>query len=77
MILPCKKLSVTTGNVKFLKEIESVNLESEKLKAKGVDIIIVLSHSGIERDKLVAANCPHVDIIVGGHSHLFLYNGIL
>lgn len=50
--------------------------EAAKLKADGVDIIIVLSHSGLDVDIEIAANCgPNVDVIVGGHSHTFLYTG--
>lgn len=50
--------------------------EASQLKADGVDIIIVLSHSGLEVDLEIAANCgPNVDVIVGGHSHTFLFTG--
>ncbi|KAL7299295.1 hypothetical protein TKK_0007877 [Trichogramma kaykai] len=69
------KLSTTTGKVKFLAEAETINLEAARLKSHGVDIIIVLSHCGIEHDKLIAQNCPLIDVIVGGHSHILLYNG--
>ncbi|MCI0493752.1 bifunctional metallophosphatase/5'-nucleotidase [candidate division KSB1 bacterium] len=34
------------------------------------DLIVVLSHSGLDVDKIVAENLgPEVDVIVGGHSH--------
>lgn len=49
--------------------------EAELLKEKGVDIIIALGHSGYVVDKNIAKNCPLVDIVVGGHSHSFLYSG--
>lgn len=40
----------------------------------GVNIIIVLSHCGLDRDKIIAYECgDDVDVIVGGHSHSFLY----
>ncbi|XP_043280622.1 apyrase [Venturia canescens] len=66
----------STEKLKFLDEVESVNLEAEKLKRnEAVDIIVVLSHCGIEVDKKMAENCPSVDVIVGGHSHTFLYSG--
>lgn len=59
-----------TGKLKFLDETESVKAEAERLAADGVDIIIVLSHSGIDVDEYMAANVgEHVDVIVGGHSH--------
>ena len=41
---------------------------------QGVDIIIALGHSGYERDLEVAARVPHVDVVVGGHTHSFLYS---
>ncbi|XP_023317104.1 apyrase-like [Trichogramma pretiosum] len=64
-----------TGKVKFLDAARSINLEAEKLKKQGIDIIIVLSHVGLENDRKLARNCPDVDVIVGGHSHTFLYTG--
>ena len=41
---------------------------------QGVDIIIALGHSGYDRDLEVAARAPHVDVVVGGHTHSFLYS---
>lgn len=49
--------------------------EAAKLKSQGVDIIIALSHAGLDVDREVAAAVPDIDIIVGGHSHSFLYTG--
>lgn len=40
-----------------------------------MDIIIALGHSGIEVDKIIAEKCPLVDLVIGGHSHTFLYSG--
>ncbi|XP_011501279.1 PREDICTED: apyrase-like [Ceratosolen solmsi marchali] len=70
------KISKYTGKLKFLNAVETINLEAKKLKFNGINIIIVLSHCGIAYDKIIAANCPDVDVIVGGHSHILLYNGI-
>ena len=47
--------------------------EAERLHNDGVDIIIGLGHSGYEKDKDVALNVPHVDVVVGAHSHSFLF----
>lgn len=50
--------------------------EAAKLKRQGVDIIIVLSHCGLEVDYEIAKYAgPDIDVIVGGHSHYFLYTG--
>lgn len=46
-----------------------------ELKDVGVNIIIALGHSGVEIDQIIARDCPLVDIVVGGHSHTFLYSG--
>lgn len=64
-----------TGKLKFLDEVTTVNEEARKLKSRGVDIIIVLSHCGLDVDRIMAAKCPLIDVIVGGHSHTFLYSG--
>lgn len=65
-----------TGKIKFLDESEAVRTEAAKLKAQGVDIIIVLSHAGLDRDYIIAKNGgPDIDVIVGAHTHSFLYTG--
>ena len=49
--------------------------EAANLKSKGVNILIALGHSGYDMDKKIAENCPDIDVVVGGHSNTFLYNG--
>ena len=43
---------------------------------EGVDIIIGLGHSGYTKDKEIAAKVPHLDLVIGAHSHSFLYSKI-
>jgi len=38
------------------------------------DVTILLSHLGYEADKTVAASCPWLDMIIGGHTHTQLSN---
>ena len=38
-----------------------------------MDIIVALGHSGYEIDIELAENIPELDLVVGGHSHTFLY----
>lgn len=64
-----------TERLIFLDEVEAINTEAAQLKANGVNIIVVLSHCGIDIDRKIAAECKDVDIVVGGHSHTFLFNG--
>ncbi|XP_012530610.1 apyrase isoform X2 [Monomorium pharaonis] len=75
VILSTTNLLSSTEKLKFLDEVETVNDEAKRLKEKGVNIIIVLSHCGLDVDRIMAAKCPLIDVIVGGHSHTFLYSG--
>ena len=61
-------------NVIFSDPVGAVQAEVDKLTAEGVNKIIVLSHSGFEVDKRVAAETTGVDVIVGGHSNTLLSN---
>lgn len=45
------------------------------LQKNGVNIIIALGHSGYSKDLEIAKECPLVDVVIGAHSHTFLYNG--
>ncbi|MFP5112776.1 bifunctional metallophosphatase/5'-nucleotidase [Bacillaceae bacterium C204] len=44
------------------------------LKAES-DIIILLSHLGLEEDESIAVECPDIDVILGSHTHHFLEKG--
>jgi len=68
------ELSSPGPNVHFTDPVPAVQAEVDRLTAQGVDKIIVLSHSGYEVDKSVAARTSGVDVIVGGHSHTLLSN---
>ena len=40
-----------------------------------VDILIALGHAGYLKDLQMAEEVEEIDIVVGGHSHSFLYSG--
>lgn len=61
-------------NVIFTDPVGAVQAEVDALTAEGVNKIIVLSHSGYEVDKRVAAETTGVDVIVGGHTNTYLSN---
>jgi 5'-nucleotidase len=63
------------NNVEYTDEIMAINSETQKLKNQGVNILIALGHSGLTRDKEIAAGCPDIDLVIGGHSHTFLFTG--
>lgn len=62
-------------NTIFLDEIEEIKKYSEILDSDGVKIIIALGHSGYLKDKEIAEKVPLVDVVVGGHTNTFLWNG--
>ncbi len=68
------ELSSPGKNVIFTNPVGAVQSEVDKLTAKGVNKIIVLSHSGYDVDKEVAAKTKGVDVIVGGHTNTYLSN---
>ena len=55
-------------------EIEALTREVGKLKSQGIDIIVAIGHSGYLTDQKLAEEVPDVDIIVGAHSHSFLFS---
>lgn len=64
-----------TGNVTFIDEVESVSKEAKKLTSEGCNIIIALGHSGYQADLRIAEKVDEVDLVIGGHTNTFLYNG--
>lgn len=44
--------------------------ESSKLRAQGADIVIVLSHKGMDDDFELARTITGFDLIIGGHHHV-------
>lgn len=67
-------VSVTydTGEIEFKNQEQTAKKYTQQLKKEGVDVIIALTHSGIEEDKKLAAEVEDLDIIVGGHCHTAL-----
>lgn len=48
------------------------NYEKDKL-----DLVVLLSHLGLECDKEIASKNPNIDVIIGGHSHSTLKEPIV
>lgn len=56
--------------VKFMDEASALRTQVEALRAEGADVILVMSHMGLDEDKKLAAEFPGAGIVfVGGHSH--------
>ncbi|XP_066922583.1 snake venom 5'-nucleotidase-like isoform X2 [Clytia hemisphaerica] len=68
-------LSSPGPNIKFSDPVESVRAEAQKLKAQGVNILIALGHAGYAKDQEIARSVKELDLVVGGHTDTFLWNG--
>nr|XP_012139774.1 PREDICTED: protein 5NUC-like [Megachile rotundata]XP_012139775.1 PREDICTED: protein 5NUC-like [Megachile rotundata]XP_012139776.1 PREDICTED: protein 5NUC-like [Megachile rotundata]XP_012139777.1 PREDICTED: protein 5NUC-like [Megachile rotundata]XP_012139778.1 PREDICTED: protein 5NUC-like [Megachile rotundata]XP_012139779.1 PREDICTED: protein 5NUC-like [Megachile rotundata] len=69
------KFIARSEEVIFLDEVESIRREAKALKQQGVDILIALGHSGFEVDKRIGREVEDIDLVIGGHTNTFLYNG--
>ncbi|XP_064489181.1 protein 5NUC-like [Ornithodoros turicata] len=63
------------GKVAFTDEIQCIKAEATKLKREGANFIIAMGHSGVPKDIEIAKAVPEVGLVVGGHTHTFLYSG--
>ena len=69
----------TLKGTKYMHPYKVANKYAKKLRKKGCDLIILLTHCGYSGgkeqspdDQMIAANTEGIDIIIGGHSHTFI-----
>ncbi|HRZ79503.1 MAG TPA: metallophosphoesterase, partial [bacterium] len=71
------EISSPGSSVKFTDPADAVRKNIKKLKNKGISRIFVLSHLGLEKDRVLAETVEGIDVIIGGHSHSAMgYSGI-
>ncbi len=63
--------------VEFVDQIAVAKEMVQKLTDEKVDIIIAVTHSGIDEDRELAQEVDGIDIIVGGHSHTALKKPVI
>jgi 5'-nucleotidase len=56
----------------FLDEAATAQAQVDLLRAEGVDIIVLLSHVGYQKDLELAKSLSGVDVVIGGDSHSLL-----
>jgi len=62
------------ANVKGLVFDDEIETAKGLLSAfKEEDLIIALTHIGVDDDRRLAEACPKIDVIIGGHSHTALH----
>lgn len=54
---------------KDLNWLSPIKDEVERVANQGVDKIILVTHCGLDVDKILANEIPQIDAIIGGHSH--------
>lgn len=74
-LTPETKALAPANEVLLTDEVEAINAEAAILKSQGVDVLIGLGHSGLQRDQEIGLLCPDLDLVIGGHSHSLLYTG--
>jgi len=70
-------LMVEPGDVQFLDQHEAACRAVDELKEQGANVIVGITHSGVDEDRELAREVPGIDVIVGGHSDTVLYKPIL
>ncbi len=65
------------GQLRFTPHVTATQNEINALIANGIDKIIVLSHMGYDVDLQLASKLTGADVILGGHTHTFLYTPAL
>jgi 5'-nucleotidase/UDP-sugar diphosphatase len=63
--------------MQFLDQQETARGMVEELQAQGADVVVCLSHSGVDDDRVLAREVPEIDVIVGGHSHTALFEPVM
>jgi 5'-nucleotidase/UDP-sugar diphosphatase len=66
-----------TGDVQFLDQHEAARHAVDELREQGADVVVGITHSGVDEDRKLAREVPGIDVIVGGHSDTALYEPIL
>jgi 5'-nucleotidase / UDP-sugar diphosphatase len=66
--LAASPLMSTTGDLKFLDEMETVRSQNKALREEGADIVVAVTHTDFNRD-LEIARSRTVDVLLTGHDH--------
>jgi 5'-nucleotidase/UDP-sugar diphosphatase len=65
-----------SGDVSFLDQHQTAYQMVDDLEEQGADVIVAISHSGVDEDRELAKKVPGIDIIVGGHCHTALHEPV-
>jgi 2',3'-cyclic-nucleotide 2'-phosphodiesterase (5'-nucleotidase family) len=65
------------GDVEFPDQHKVACRKVDELKQQGADVIVAITHSGVDEDRELARGVSGIDVIVGGHCHTSLHEPIL
>lgn len=63
--------------VEFGNQLDTAREAIAELQAQGAQVIIAITHSGVEEDLALARDLPGLHLIVGGHCHTALYEPLV
>ena len=67
-----KESSSPGDDIKFFDEVETARKYVNELQSKGINKIIILSHSGYEKNVEIGQKVDGVDLIISGDTHYLL-----
>ncbi|CAG4951635.1 unnamed protein product [Colias eurytheme] len=74
-LTPDTQFLAIRNKVKYISEVTAIKNEVKKLQSEGVKILIALGHSGFTKDLEIAKEVDGIDLVIGGHTNTFLWNG--
>lgn len=63
--------TIDPKEVTFIDFVKAGNQLAEELRNEGCEIVIALTHMRTPNDIELAKHCPQIDLILGGHDHVF------
>ncbi|XP_073972229.1 5'-nucleotidase isoform X2 [Rhodnius prolixus] len=68
--------TINPDEVTFLDFVDAGKNLGAQLKHEGCDLVIALTHMRLPNDEKLAKCCDEIDLILGGHDHIYLVNKV-
>lgn len=72
-----ESVATGTGDTEFLDRHQVAQEMVERLRDRGADIVVAITHSGVSEDVELARQVAGIDVIVGGHCHTALHEPVV
>lgn len=63
--------TIDPNEVTYIDYVEAGNRLADDLEKEGCDVIIALTHMRTPNDLNLAQHCPKLNLILGGHDHVY------